>query len=422
MIKVKELSNGIPVVMERMEYLKTVSLGVWVRVGSAFETPETNGMSHMLEHMVFKGTERRSAKELADEMAVIGGNLNACTCKEYTSFYLTTLEEHLPQAADLLGDMLQNSRFDAEDFVREKSVVLEEIMMYEDSPEDLVHEMLQKTVWKDHPLGYQISGDVDQVASFTREELLRFYTTHYVAENMLISVAGRFEEEELIAYCEEAFGGLPKGSNRYFLSTPDYVRSFYCQEKDIEQIHLNLAFPGPTMNAEAKYAVSVANEVLGGSDNSRLFQRIREEMGMTYSIFSYACPYLRAGLTHIDVILNPQNLEAVFDGILEVIKEYRCNGMSEEELLLTKEQIKTELLIASESTRSRMESNGKAMLYRGEPVPLSETIERITQVDQEAVIHSVQEYYNLGQMSISLVGNTETPGKEHLESFIPHRR
>lgn len=422
MIKVRELSNGIPVVMEQMDYLSTVSFGAWVRVGSAFEQAENNGMSHMLEHMFFKGTETRTAKMLADDMAVIGGNLNACTCKEYTSFYVTTLTEHLRQAAELIGDMLQHSRFDEDDFEREKRVVLEEIMMYEDSPEDLVHEMLQKSVWRNHPLGFLISGESPVVSGFTREDLLHFYETHYVAENMLLSVAGRFDEDELIAICENAFGGMRRGNNRMFLSTPEYVRAFYCQEKDIEQVHMNLAFPGTNVNADRKYASAVANAVLGGSENSRLFQRIREEMGMTYSIFSYESPYLRAGLSHIDVVLNPMNLETVFDGILEVIKEYRCNGMSADELLRTKEQIKAELLIASESTRSRMDSNGKAMMYRGEPVPITETIERVSAVDQEAVINSVQEYFNLGQMSISLVGNTEVRGKWYLEDFIPNRQ
>ena len=418
MIKVRELSNGIPVVMERMEYLKTASFGVWVRVGSAFENLQNNGMSHMLEHMVFKGTEKRTAKMLADDMAVIGGNLNACTCKEYTSYYATTLDEHVCRAVELIGDMLLHSRFDEEDFEREKGVVLEEIMMYEDSPEDLVHEMLQKSVWQDHPLGYLISGDSDVVQNFTREDLVEFYRAHYVAENMLISVAGRFEEEELIVACEEAFGGIRKGSNRYFLSTPEYHRTCYCQEKDIEQVHMNLAFPGTTINTEKKYALTIANEILGGSDNSRLFQRIREEMGMTYSIFSYSSPYLRAGLSHVDVVMNPANMEAVFDGILEVIREYQRTGMTGEELLRTKEQLKVELMIASESTRSRMDSNGKAMMYRGEPVPLTETLNRIVAVDQDAIIQSVLEFFDLSRMSISLVGNVNVPGSRYLASYI----
>lgn len=419
MIRIRELSNGIPVVFEQMDYLRTVSFGAWIRVGSAFESKENNGMSHMLEHMFFKGTQTRAAKQLADDMAIIGGNLNAYTCKEYTTFYVTTLDENIGQAVDIIGDMLQNSRFDEEDFEREKGVVVDEIVMYEDSPEDLVHEMLQKSVWREHPLGYLISGESETVRGFTRDELVEFYHRHYVAENMLISVAGRFDEEALMGICEQAFGGVPKGSNRIFLTTPEYWRSFYCQEKDIEQVHLNMAFPGTTMNSDNKYAVAVANSVLGGSDNSRLFQRIREEMGLTYSIYSYSSPYLRAGLNHIDVVLNPDNLPAVFDGILAVIREYRLNGMELDELVRTKEQIKAELLIASESTRSRMDSNGKALLYRGEPIPLAETIEKVSAVDQEEVIHNVQEFYNLGEMSISLVGNTDVPGTAYLRGYVP---
>lgn len=418
MIKVKELTNGIPVVMEQMDYLSTVSFGVWVRVGSAFETVENNGMSHMLEHMFFKGTEKRSARQLADEMAVIGGNLNACTCKEYTSFYVTTLAEHMPQAAELIGDMLQHAKFDEEDFEREKRVVLEEIMMYADSPEDMVHEMLQKTVWQDHPLGYLISGEAEVVNAFDREALVSFYRKHYVAENMLISVAGKFDEAELLDICQSCFGDVRRGSNRVYLSTPEYHRSFYQDEKDIEQVHLNLGFPGTSVNSELKYALAVAGAVLGGSENSRLFQRIREEMGLTYSIFSYESPYLRTGLSHIDVVLNPLNLELVFDGILDVLQDYRKNGMTEDELVRTKAQLKAELMIGSESTRNRMESNGKAMMYRGEPVPLTETIRRISAVTGEDVIHSVREYYDPERMSISLVGSIPVSGRKYLAGFL----
>ena len=418
MVKVKELSNGIPVVLEDMDYLRTVSFGVWVRVGSAFETKESNGMSHFLEHMFFKGTNKRTAKKLADDMAVIGGNLNACTCKEYTNFYVTTLDEHVHSAVEIVSDMLTSSRFDEDDFEKEKSVILEEIMMYDDSPEDVVHECLQKTVWKDHPLGFLISGQADVVKGFSREALVDFYNTHYVADNMIISIAGKFNEEETLAVLEENFGKIKSGSNRFFLTTPDYNKSMYVEEKDIEQVHMNLAFPGTTVNSDKKYAFAVANSILGGSDNSRLFQHIREEMGMTYSIYSYDSPYLRSGLSHIDVVLNPSNLEAVFDGILGVIREYRCDGMSEEELAMTKAQIKSELLIANESSRTHMESNGKSMMYRGEPLDLREVIDKISAVSREDVTRSVQEFFNLGQMSASLVGNVNVPGKKYIESFI----
>jgi predicted Zn-dependent peptidase len=418
MVKVRNLSNGIPVVIENMDYLRTVSFGVWVRVGSAFENVENNGMSHFLEHMFFKGTNKRSAKNLADDMAVIGGNLNAATTKEYTSFYVTTLDEHINAAIDIVSDMLISSRFDEDDFEREKSVILEEIMMYDDSPEDVVHERLQQTVWKNHPLGFLISGEADVVKGFTRDSLVDFYKTHYVADNMIISVAGKINEEKLMESLERGFGKVNGGSNRFFLTTPEYNKSMYVEEKDIEQVHMNLAFPGTTVNSDKKYAFAVANSILGGSDNSRLFQHIREEMGMTYSIYSYDSPYLRSGLSHIDVVLNPSNLEAVFDGILSVIREYRCDGMSDEELSMTKTQIKSELLIANESSRTHMESNGKSMMYRGEPLDLREVIDKISAVSREDVTRSIQEFFNLGQMSASLVGNVNVSGKKYIESFI----
>lgn len=418
MVEVRELSNGIRVVLEQMDHLCTASIGVWIKVGSAYEDENSNGMSHMLEHMFFKGTKKRTAKMLADDMAMIGGNFNACTCKEYTTFYTTTLSEHLGHGIEILGDMLCNSNFSEEDLEREKGVVLEEILMYEDSPEDLVHEMLQKTVWEDHPLGYLISGQVGVVSRFSRDDLLKFYETHYCAENFIISVAGRFNEDELMADLEDNFGKVKQDICVSGLTVPSYKRSLFIREKDIEQIHMNLAFPGTTINCEKKYAFAVANAILGGNDNSRLFQRIREELGMTYSIYSYDSPYLFAGLSHIDVVLKPENLEAVFDDIIAVIEDYRKKGMSGHELFMTKEQIRSELLISNESSRSHMEMNGKSMLYRGEPERLDDVIAKLAAVGLDDVKRSTEEFFDISLMSVSLVGNVDVPGTKYIKKYL----
>ncbi|BBF42067.1 peptidase, M16 family [Lachnospiraceae bacterium KM106-2] len=405
MVHVNKLSNGMTVVFEKMEHLRSVSLGVWVKVGSANETNENNGIAHMIEHMLFKGTKNRSAKELADDMAMLGGNMNAYTSKECTSYYVTTLDNHLPIAIDILGDMISNSLFDLDDIEREKEVILEEIDMYDDSPDDLVHEMLQKEVWKDHPLGYIISGTKEIVKGYTREDLIRFKEQYYVADNMVISIVGNFEEEKALYLLEHYFGQIASSSVREEITKPDFTRCFVTSNKDIEQIHMNMAFDCVDYHAKEKYVLSIVNAVLGGSENSRLFQIIREEMGLTYSIYSYGSSYGLAGLFHIDATLNPSKIEKVFEGIVKVIDQLREKGISENELNRAKEQINTELIIGSESSRNRVNSNGKAMLCREKIMSLDDTIQAVNDVTREDALAFIDKYLDYNKLSICLVGN-----------------
>lgn len=405
MVDILWLSNGMPVILEQMDYVRSVSFGVWIRVGSVNETVENNGISHMLEHMFFKGTQKRSAKKLADDTARLGGNLNAYTSKECTAFYATTLDGQLTQAVELLGDMLCNSVFREEDLAREKGVILEEIDMYEDSPEDLVHEMLQKSIWKEHSLGYIISGEKKVVKRFTREEIVAFKNQFYTASNMVLSVAGHFEKERLLEELELQFGSLPPAERTGGYERPGYQACVYRKKKDIEQVHMNIAFDGIDYHSEDKYVLSVINAIVGGGDNSRLFQKIREEMGMAYSIYSYESLFDKAGLFHIDTVLNPMNQKLVFDMIMEQLMEFQEKGASEEELLCTREQIKTELIIGCESTRSRMNSNGREYLYRKKITPIDEVVEKINRVTNEDMIGFAKRYWKPDQYSMALVGN-----------------
>ena len=405
MVQVKQLSNGMTVVLERMEHLRSVSIGVWVKVGSANENIENNGIAHMIEHMLFKGTRNRSAKDLADDMSMIGGNMNAYTSKECTSYYVTTLDSHLPIAVDILGDMICNSIFAEDDIEKEKGVIIEEIDMYDDSPDDLVHELLQKNTWEDHPLGYIISGTKENVNRFSRKQLLEFMNQFYVADNMVISVVGGFDENMVMELLERYFSKVPKTGKRIEVTKPSYVRNFTVREKDIEQVHMNLAFDCVDYTSKDKYLLSIVNSVLGGSESSKLFQIIREEMGLTYSIFSYGSTYSTAGLFHIDAILNPSKLEKVFSGIIKVINDFKVQGITEHELQRVKEQINTELIIGSESSKNRMNSYGKAMLCRGRIMSLDETIACLNQITREDVLRFANQYLTLEQVSIALIGN-----------------
>ena len=374
MVDIKKLSNGISVVMETMPYLKSAAFGVWVKVGSRYEDQTNNGIAHVIEHMLFKGTKNRSAKDLADEMAKIGGNINAFTSKECTSYYGTTISEHLPIAIDVISDMIKNSLFDDKDLKKEKGVIIEEIDMYDDSPEDLSHEMLQMMIWDQHPLGYQISGTKKIVKSITREQILNFMDTYYVGDNMIISIAGQFDQDEIMELLEDKFGDIKSSSdiNSNIVTTPKYHKVFYKKEKDVEQLHLNIAFDCISSLSEEQYTFSILNSILGGSINSRLFLQIRDKSGLTYSIYSYESSYMDTGLFQIYAAMNPAQSTIVVKKIEGIIKNIRKNGITLDELTMTKEQLKTEIIIGNESAKSRMSFNGKSLLFRGRLVTLDE--------------------------------------------------
>lgn len=399
-----KLSNGLTVVLEKMPYLRSVSFGVWVKVGSAYENVSNNGIAHMLEHMFFKGTKKRTAKELADITSMIGGNVNAYTSKECTNFYATTIDEYLPIAIDMISDMILNSVFAKEELEKEKGVVLEEIDMYDDSAEDMCHEMLQKEVWPGHPLGYLISGTKEVVRTFTREQLIQFRDMYYTADNMLISIAGNYNDD-IIEQLERCFGSIPATAKRDSITVPRYTRCIYKSEKDIEQMHMNLAYPGITNVDDRRYELSVLSAILGENANCMLFQRIREDMGLTYSIYSYESSFANTGLFHIYAATNPEPALAIYDEILKILSEIKEHGFPEKDIEETKKQIRVNLTIASESTKNRMNSNAKSILKHGKITPLAEVIERVNCITKHDIDTLANEILNQDKCSIALVGN-----------------
>lgn len=407
MTSINKLSNGITVVTEVMPYLKSTAFGVWIRVGSANENESNNGIAHMIEHMMFKGTKNRTAKQIADDMARIGGNVNAFTSKECTSYYATTLSEHLPMAIRILGDMLNNSLIDEKSLKKEKSVIIEEIDMYEDSPEDLVHDMLQQRIWKGHPLGYIISGKKTNVRKINREQILEFIDNYYTGENIVISIAGNFDEKEILTLVEEEFGKIKTAcfSGCSFFDKPEYHKVVCKKHKDIEQLHINIAFDCISYESEERFAQSIFNSILGGSVNSRLFQKVREEAGLTYSIYSYGSSYKTTGLLHIYAAMNPSQKDTVLNMIYDEIDNLKKNGITMDEFTMTKEQIKTELILGNEGAKNRMNANGKSMLHRGRLVSLNELIENINKVKMEDIQDFAERYLDISNSSMSLVGN-----------------
>ena len=408
MANINVLSNGITVVTEVLPFLKSASFGVWVRAGSAYENETNNGIAHMIEHMLFKGTTTRSAKQIADEMAKIGGNINAFTSKECTSYYATTLSTHLPIAIDIISDMLLNSLIDEKALKKEKRVILEEIDMYEDSPEDLVHDMLQQSIWDKHPLGYLISGTKKVVRRVSREQILEFLDTFYVAGNMIISVAGCFDESEILKLIEAKFGRIKEGKPvEYKKEKPGYKRVICKKNKDIEQLHCNIAFDSISYLSEERYTLSVINSILGGSINSRLFQKIRENSGLVYSIYSYGSSYREVGLLHIYAAMNPVQAPVVVKKIFQIVNEMKKKGVTADELAMTKEQIKTEIILGNEGAKSIMSANGKSLLNRGRVIAIEELIEGIDRVTQKDILNFANNYFDIKNASISIVGKLE---------------
>jgi len=406
MAKMHMLSNGIPVVLDLMPYYQSVAFGVWVQVGSAFETKLNNGMSHLVEHMLFKGTKVRSAKDIADEMTEIGGYLDAYTTKEFTCYYTRTLNIHLKKAIDIISDMLLNAVIDEEELKKEQGVILEEIDMYEDDPDELVHEQLVKKIWQGYSIGYDISGEKEIIKNFSTNDVRQFKDKHYHASNIVISIAGNMNIADINKLLEEKFGHIMPGDKNESYEQPGYHQCFVVKHKDVEQVYLNMAYRSISCNDYRKYTLAILNNIIGGNMNSRLFQEIRENRGLAYSIYSYGNSYIPCGLLQINAAMCPNQLEEVFAAILKVIKDLKQDKITPKELSISKEQLKTEILIGTESTKGRMESNGKSLMYDKRIITTNEVLNHIDKVTLGDIMDFTREYLVREDLSISIVGDT----------------
>ena len=408
MVEIKELSNGLRVVLEEIPYVRSISLGIWVKNGSVNESPQLNGISHYIEHMMFKGTSKRTARDIAEEMDAVGGQVNAYTTKEYTCYHTRTLDKHFDIALDVLSDMFLNSKFSDSDIKRELNVIIEEINMYEDSPEELVHELLQAEIWKKNSLGMPILGTEKTISAFNHQTLRDYFDHNYCVDNTVISVTGNFVEEEMLQLLEKAFGTWKSKRVNLKQNPPiEYCQNIFVKKKETEQLHLLLAFPSVKRDDPRKYVYTVFNTIFGGGMSSVLFQKIREEHGLTYSIYSYAAAYSETGLFAIYAGMNPSQTELVLKLIFEEIKTLKEKGISENVLKKTKEQIISNFIISSESTVNRMTSNGGAVLLRGEirtQEEIIQSIEAVTMADMEKVLDQVFDYT---KMSVCAVGKTD---------------
>lgn len=405
------LSNGLRVVVEYLPTFRSVSFGIWVKTGSRNETPENNGISHFVEHMLFKGTNGRTAKDIADLFDGIGGNVNAFTSKEYTCYFAKVLDEHLPLAVDALSDMFFESKLDAEELAKEKNVILEEISMYEDTPDDKVHDEASRAAYGDHPLAYSILGLEERLTAMNSDSLRGYMNDTYTIENTVISVAGNVEEGKLLALLEKHFSRFQNKGKSSIVTAPEFHGEYIFFKKKTEQNHLTLSFPGCSNSDPQLYAMILLNNALGGGMSSRLFQEIREKRGLAYSVYSYHTSYADSGLFTVYAGTAPKQTKEVLDLTLEQMEELAVKGLSDEELHRGKEQLKGSLILSLESTSSRMNRLGKNELMIGRHYTLDEMLQRIDNVTMKDV-RDVTERMLSVPFAVAMVGTNDKAAAE----------
>jgi len=402
------LPNGLIVLTERMDYMRSVAMGVWIKSGSRCEPAETNGISHFVEHMVFKGTHHRSAQQIAREMDSIGGNLDAYTGKETICFDVKSLAEHVPIALDVLTDMVLNPIFAEADIERERKVILEEIKIDEDSPEVLVHELFTQAFWKDHPLGKPILGTSKTVARLDQQSLLAYHGDRFHGGNIIFSAAGNLEHDRFVEAVAQKFSALAGGETLNEQPAPEAsARIILRNKKALEQVQICLGVPAPPLTDDSRYIALILNTVLGGGMSSRLFQTIREERGMAYSIYSDLSPYRDTGALCVFAGTSVgKGLEAV-ELILEEFRKMKRELLSEEELTRAKDQVKGNILLGLESSNSRMANLAHQEMYFHHFFTAEEIIARICEVDAAQVQAMAQRLLVPERIAVTLLGRLD---------------
>ncbi len=408
------MPNGLRVVGERIPHFRSVSVGLWIGTGSQDEYTNEGGISHFIEHMVFKGTKKRTARQIAEEMDAVGGQLNAFTSKECTCFYAKTVDEHLPLAMDVVCDLAVNPLFDAGELEKEKGVVLEEIAMSEDTPEDLVHEMLMMAHFGDQCVSRPILGSAEQVSSYTRDDLAAYWGVKYHPQNAVLSIAGNYDWDEVQHMVAEKLGAWSPDNYRPRSGKTEIVApGRLAKDKEIEQTHICLGFPGLAIGDTQNFELSLFNSVYGGAMSSRLFQKIREESGMAYTVYSYPNAYTDCGMISVYAATNPENTQKVYRQILDETRKLAEEGLTRSEFTMAREQLKAGFILGMESTSARMQSVGRRMLLLGDTRGETEIIDRVNAIDFDATNELMHRLLSAPH-SIAMVGKN---AKEMIEKL-----
>jgi predicted Zn-dependent peptidase len=400
------LSNGLTVITEEMKHIRSVSIGIWMKTGSRDEDLAWNGISHFIEHMVFKGTKHRSAEQIARQVDSIGGNMDAFTAKECISFSIKVLDEHVPTALDVLSDLVLNPVFDTQDISRERSVILEEIKMDEDNPDYLVHEIFTQNFWKDHPLGRPILGTRDTVKRFDRNPVLDFYSERFSPGNMIITAAGYLNHERFVNLVAERFRDMRPMSNGLHSSPPKIVPKIILRnKKSLEQVQICVGVPSYPITHERRHSSYILNTLLGGGMSSRLFQNIRERQGLAYAIYSDLNPYRDTGCLSIYAGTSRQSAAKVVESIVSEFRKLKTEAVSADELRRAKDQLKGSLILSLESSNARMSNLARQEMYFDHFYGLDELIRKIEAVTAEELEQLANQFFQTDSIAVTVLGN-----------------
>ena len=399
------LDNGLRILTERMTQVRSISIGVWLTRGSRHETAERGGIAHFVEHMLFKGTATRTAEDIAQQIDSIGGQLDAFTAKEYASYYIKVLDEHLPLAIDVLADIVRNPAFSPEDTEREKKVVFEEIKMVEDTPDDLVHEIFTQGFWENHPLGRPILGTRETVESFTSDSLRDYFGKAYTARNLIVSAVGNLEHERVRELVDEKFGSLEPMGEQIDEQAPQVVPKTQIRTKELEQSHICVGVSSYPQSHDDRYSSYVLNTLLGGSMSSRLFQNVREKRGLAYAVFSGLSAYRDAGSFTIYAGCSNEAVGEVIDLVVEEMKGVKTSPVQDAELQRAKDHLKGSLMLSLENTASRMSHLARQEIYFDRQFGLDETLQGIERVTAPDVQRVANDLFQNGSLAATVLGN-----------------
>jgi predicted Zn-dependent peptidase len=404
MVTKTELANGIRVITENIPHAHSVSIGFWVANGSRHEERRVNGVAHFIEHLLFKGTDRRSALDIAREIDSVGGILNAFTGREFVCYYAKVLSKFLPQALDLLSDIFLNSLFDPGEIEKERKVILQEISMIEDAPDDYIHDLLAQKIWQGHPLGMPVIGTEESVAGLSREDIVAFRGQNYRAQDIIIAAAGRVSHDELLALIAGQFDSISPGSKGPAAGAPQYGKGVFTMEKELEQVHLCLGTRALAQNHPQRYEAFILNTVLGGSMSSRLFQEVREKKGLAYSIYSYISSHSDTGSLAVYAGTSPERVEEVLAIIQQEMGRFAREPLPLVELDAAKEQIKGNLLLSLEGSDNRMTKLAKNEIFFGSYQSLREIMEGLDRVTPESLVELSTQLFDDRFFTLVLMG------------------
>ncbi|MFC7442762.1 M16 family metallopeptidase [Laceyella putida] len=409
MIVKHTLPNGVRIVAEKIPHVRSIAFGIWVGTGSERETLQDNGISHFIEHMMFKGTKKRSARQLAEAFDEIGGQVNAFTSKEMTCYYAKVLDQHFTTALDVLSDMFFESVFAEDEIEKEKKVIVEEIRMVEDTPDDMVHDLLSEASLGQHALGYSVLGSVETVESFTRQDLMRYRERSYAPQHVVVALAGNLPDDYL-ERLEEVFGAYQGEAAIRTNDVPVFTPGLKLKQKATEQTHLCIGLPGLAIKDSRIYTLVLLNNILGGNMSSRLFQEIREERGLAYSVYSYHSAHRDVGIFAIYAGTKHGQEEEVVDCIQHTLTQVKEKGVADTELAKAKEQLKSSLMLGLESTNNRMSRLGRNELLLGKHYTLDEIVESVENISLDHVNELAREIID-SPMSLALISpDAKVPG------------